>query len=155
MATRRPVPIYSLAEVFSEAHHRLEAIFFELVQVLGDGAAERADEQFAELEERLRRHIHVEEELIFPVFETRARVIGPTAVMRHEHRRIGALLGRVRIALDARDLPTAHAYLMELGGVLANHARKEEVILYPKTDAVLSLEERAELLARIAERRPR
>ena len=85
-----------------------------------------------------------ENDLLFPEFESRSGIgpeAGPTAVMRREHREIEALLERIAGAIghpgsDAEALRTA------LHRVLTDHNLKEEQVLYPGTDRLLSPAER-------------
>lgn len=99
----------------------------------------------------LRRHIRFEEELLFPEFESRTGLspsMGPTAVMRDEHREILECLARIERGISDASLDlesVRHA----LHSVLGNHNLKEENIVYPETDRALSPIERDALVARI------
>jgi DUF438 domain-containing protein len=82
--------------------------------------------------------MRVEEELVFPAFEIRAGLpsTGPTATMRTEHRDIRNRLEQLALALDegyeASELEHSLAHM------LAEHNRREEAILYPVLDRLLS-----------------
>jgi iron-sulfur cluster repair protein YtfE (RIC family) len=140
----------SVTEVLASDHARLDGLFGDLAAMLNDGEIERADYHFLDLQDGLERHIRTEEEILFPVFDARTRLGGPTNVMRTDHRRIEALLGALRTALEATQVHRARETLASLNAALADHNRKEEYILYPKTDAVLAPEERSALAVRIA-----
>src|SRR4029453_13967448 len=99
----------------------------------------------------LRRHIGFEEEILFPEFERRAgipRDFGPTAVMRAEHREIESLLEHISrgIGDPAADADSPRRRLHE---VLGAHNVKEERVLYPGTDRLMSEDERDALVRRI------
>jgi hemerythrin superfamily protein len=84
--------------------------------------------------------------VLFPEFEARCGM-GPTGVMRLEHREIEALLEGIGLALP--DHAAALALRVELHRVLGDHNRKEEQVLYPMTDRTLSPEQRDSLVRRI------
>ena len=99
----------------------------------------------------LRRHIRFEEELLFPKFEAKAgfpSTMGPTAVMRAEHREILEWLEQLENAIGdgaSQVDPLRHG----LHAVLGDHNVKEENIVYPGTDDALTAIERDALVARI------
>jgi uncharacterized protein (DUF2249 family)/hemerythrin superfamily protein len=141
-----------VAEALSWDHDRLDELELRAFVALGAGDLEQARRWWRAFHHGLNRHIRFEEELLFPVFEARAGLPqgGPTAVMRSEHREI-------RMALEAitRDLEAASADVEELRcglhRVLEDHNRKEEAILYPAMDRLLSDVEGDALVARIQE----
>ncbi len=89
------------------------------------------------------RHIAWEEQILFPLFEdlTGMKDMGPTAVMREEHRQIEAALEAIHAKVEHRDLDSApqEAALME---VLKFHNDKEETILYPAIDHMVGEKDR-------------
>ncbi|HSB60563.1 MAG TPA: hemerythrin domain-containing protein, partial [Vicinamibacteria bacterium] len=99
----------------------------------------------------LRRHIAFEEGVLFPEFEARtgqSPAAGPTAVMRFEHREIESLLARIEAGIG--DPATAvDAARAQMHRILGDHNVKEERVLYPGTDDLLSAAERDELVRRI------
>jgi hemerythrin-like domain-containing protein len=98
----------------------------------------------------MERHIRLEEELVFPVFEARSGMHGgPTALMREEHRSIRVALAMMRDGLDRQDPPGFVAGLKFLQTILPDHHSKEEHILYPTTDQLLTPSERAAFTARL------
>jgi iron-sulfur cluster repair protein YtfE (RIC family) len=94
---------------------------------------------------RLGRHILVEDGALFSAFEahTNLRVAGPTVVMRREHRQIERRLARLHDALrGAPRLDDVAAELEALQAMLADHDRREENVLYPACDRILTIAER-------------
>jgi len=84
-------------------------------------------------------HLRMEEEVLFPAFETRTgNTMGPTYVMRTEHEQIRALLqDMARAALESDH--NGYLGLSEtLNMLLQQHNLKEENMLYPMSDQVLA-----------------
>jgi uncharacterized protein (DUF2249 family) len=127
---------------------RLEVSAF-VARAAGDsGTATKSYEAFAS---GLRRHIALEEQFLFPVFEERSGLppgAGPTEVMRGEHRVIERLLAEILRSIgDPARLPDqARAAFHE---ILEEHHLKEEGMLYPAIDDLLEPEERDALVAKI------
>ena len=99
----------------------------------------------------LRRHIAIEEQFLFPLFEERSGMgpgTGPTEVMRSEHREIIRLLGEIlRTIGDPAKLPDEKRAAFH--EILEEHHLKEEGMLYPAMDEVLTPEEGDALVSRI------
>jgi iron-sulfur cluster repair protein YtfE (RIC family) len=138
-----------MTAVLTAEHRRLEAQLAELARLLVAGVSAEAQALFEGLDHDMRRHVHSEEELLFPIFEARVGIAGPVAVMRREHRTIEALLEAAAVALDRADAAAAMERLRRLAVLLADHHVKEERILYPKTEQVLSASEWTELTAQL------
>jgi iron-sulfur cluster repair protein YtfE (RIC family) len=124
----------------------------EVARRFAEGLVTEGRAVFDRLCGEMRLHLEAEEELIFPMFEARAGIAGPVGVMRREHRAIKAQLESVLVALDRQDAASALDQLRRLTVLLTDHYLKEERILYPKTDQVLTPSERASLTAQL--RRP-
>lgn len=127
-------------------HERLDAIVGDVQRRASEGAFADARERFADFASGLRRHIEVEEQLLFPTFEaaTGMKGRGPTAVMRVEHVEIRRLLDEVTAALEAADAAALRSSAAALTGLLGAHNEKEERVLYPMADQALG--QRAEEL---------
>jgi uncharacterized protein (DUF2249 family)/hemerythrin-like domain-containing protein len=138
-------------EALSWDHDRLDDLESRAFAARDRGDFAEAKACYAVFAFGLRRHIRFEEELLFPEFESRIGLspsMGPTAVMRDEHREILECLGRIErgIGESNSDLESVrHA----LHSVLGNHNLKEENIVYPETDRALTPVERDALVARI------
>lgn len=139
-----------VTEALEWDHDRLDELLQEALRALRAGDDEAARGAYATFRRGLCRHIRFEEELLFPVFEMRTGLPhgGPTSVMRAEHQEIQALLGEIARALE--EAPGAVEKLYRaLHAALADHNRKEELILYPGTDRLLTEAESEALVARI------
>ena len=131
-------------------HDRLEAILADVCLHVDAGKLAEGEVGYREFLTGLKRHIRVEEELLFPLFEARTGVIGgPTEVMRAEHREIERALEMMREGLAQRDTGAFRDGLRFLRSVLPDHNAKEEHVLYPTTDRVLSDEERSTFVGRL------
>ena len=86
--------------------------------------------------EGLERHIEVEEQVLFPVFEELSGAAhgGPTAVMRAEHTDLRKLMAEVAGVLEMGGAEGLTTPLAALTARIYAHNGKEERILYPMTD---------------------
>lgn len=123
-----------VTEYLEGDHRRLDAILDEAERLANAGEFAGASERFAEFACGLDRHIAIEEQILFPLFERVTGIAtGPTIVMRSEHVRIRELLKRVSAGLEAGD-PVALSAQAALEELLSMHNMKEERVLYPMTD---------------------
>jgi len=85
------------------------------------------------------RHVGIEEELLFPIFEDATGMRGgPTDVMRAEHERMRDLLAQMRLAVASEDGEQYLGLSETLQVLLQQHNIKEEGVLYPMLDMSLS-----------------
>ena len=87
----------------------------------------------------LRRHIYLEEEFLFPSLRS-AGLMAPVFVMVREHGEIWRTLDKLEADVNGAtvDAPAAVATCSELAGQLDAHNMKEEQILYPQADRVMT-----------------
>jgi hemerythrin-like domain-containing protein len=86
----------------------------------------------------LRRHIYLEEELLFPPLRA-AGMLAPVLVMLSEHRELWRTMDELEQRLDGGDPPVDLVDLTNtLLAQLDRHNTKEEPILYGQIDGVLS-----------------
>jgi iron-sulfur cluster repair protein YtfE (RIC family) len=130
-------------------HAEIDAALGAVAAAVGEGRFDAALNTYAGMERGLRRHMRIEEELLFPVFEARSGVGGPTSVMRDEHRQIRVALTLMGGGLDQRDGSGFAEGLRFMRSVMPDHNAKEEHILYPTLDRLLSDAERSALVARL------
>jgi iron-sulfur cluster repair protein YtfE (RIC family) len=131
-------------------HHRLDEALRSVSSAVERGRFADAAARYQELELGLLRHMRIEEELLFPVFEARSGMVnGPTDVMRDEHRQVRTALGLMRRGLLRTDAGAYGEGLRFFDSVLPDHNAKEEHILYPTLDRLLRPAERAALVARL------
>jgi len=91
----------------------------------------------------LQRHILWEEEIIFPIFESKTGMkdSGPTAVMRQEHVLIKEALEMLHLKVQKNN-PDSDAEENILVDLLSRHNYKEENIIYPAIDKLATAEEK-------------
>jgi hemerythrin-like domain-containing protein len=93
---------------------------------------------FAEFDAALRRHLDMEEKILFPAFEeTPGTPPGPTAIMRAEHQQIRQIIDSMKQALMAHDAEEFAASTDILHIMMGQHNMKEESVLYPMADRFL------------------
>ncbi len=135
----------AISYYFEQDHDRLDALFSTFQQYKRSDFA-KAKEAFVEFKYGLQRHIVWEEDILFPKWEENSGMAegGPTQVMRTEHRLIGDCLEAIhhKVQNQNPDSDREEGRLLEL---LKSHNMKEERILYPSIDQVITEQERAEL----------
>jgi hemerythrin-like domain-containing protein len=133
-----PTPPAAGPNAFFTADHRVcDELWAEVEAAVerDDRAAARA--AFARFDAVTRRHLDMEEQVLFPELERATGMTeGPTRVMRAEHAQMRGLLDQMARAAD-RDLDE----LVEHGDTLLmltqQHDMKEEGIVYPMAEAHL------------------
>lgn len=131
----------TITEYYEEDHDRLDDLFKKF-QELKRKDYPKAKEFFREFKFGLQRHIVWEEDILFPLFETKTGMTsGPTHVMRMEHRQIGACLEEVHKKVQKQD-PNSDDEEKRLLSILGDHNLKEENVLYPAIDGAITNEER-------------
>lgn len=125
----------TVTEYLEGDHRRLDAILHEVERLVGVSSFPKASLRFGEFACGLRRHIDVEEGVLFPDFERMTGMtMGPTTVMRGEHVQIRRLMDDVAAALTAGDAAATGLAIHGLTEVLIAHNMKEERMLYPMAD---------------------
>lgn len=117
----------------------------------GPAREEEIKSQLTRLEAALGAHAKLEDELLFVTLEPFIGEAGPLGVMRMEHEEIERTLGQFQGAADIAETRELVAHLLE---VARPHFMKEEQILFPMSDQVLSPEELDELGRQYENRRP-
>jgi uncharacterized protein (DUF2249 family)/hemerythrin superfamily protein len=146
----RPGERRCLTEALHWEHVHLGALEQRAFEALVSGDRDTSHRLYAAYQHGLNRHIHLEEQLLFPVFEMKSGLPygGPTAVMRAEHREIRMALEELIRAAEGGPA-FAEEPRSRLHTALRDHERKEESILYPNIDRLLTDGERDSLVARV------
>jgi hemerythrin superfamily protein len=140
----------SVTAYLAHDHHRLDEALRSASSAVTSGRFVEATAGYERFESDLLRHLRVEEELIFPVFEARSGLMnGPTDAMRNEHRQVRLALAHMRRGVLHSDAAAFGDGLRFFESVLPDHNAKEEHILYPALDSLLRPVERAALVARL------
>lgn len=138
----------TLAGYMQTDHARLDSIMALFKEAIKGSEWDEALKNFKEFNLGLRRHIKVEEELLFPAFEekTGMKDAGPTMVMKMEHEEIRELLTRTLAATEASVDSAVTESADALVNFLGDHNMKEEHVLYPELDACVNDAERSEAI---------
>lgn len=138
-----------VSEYLAWDHDRLDRLFADTIDAFEQSSIGAARERFGEFACGLERHIRIEEDILFPLFEMRVPSAGPTEVMRLEHVEIRRALEDISSALACEDGQAFDAGVEALVGVLEEHNMKEERVLYPLLDRWSSAADRAELVRKM------
>ena len=132
---------------YVEDHDRLDELFRQF-QTLKYTDFAKAKESFRQFKVGLERHILWEEGILFPEFEAKTGMqnVGPTEVMRMEHRQIKGLLQEMNAKVCAEN-PQTELEEASFLSILSLHNEKEEHILYPAIDDMLNSQERSGVFA--------
>lgn len=94
---------------------------------------------FERFQKAMAHHLAMEEDVLFPAFEARTGMrSGPTEVMRTEHAQMRSLLQEMAIAVANADHDRYLGLSETLNMLMQQHNLKEENMLYPMSDQVLS-----------------
>lgn len=139
----------TIANYFEKDHDRLDGLFRRFQEDKRPNFPE-ARRCFKEFKRGLERHIVWEEEILFPLFESKTGIheTGPTAMMRLEHREIKEALEKVHKKVREGN-PETDEEEEALLSLLKEHNFKEEQVLYPMIDHWASEEEQEEVFAKM------
>lgn len=129
----------TIRDLLTDDHRQCDDLFAVVEQAVAAGAWEKADAAFARFNAAMLNHFATEEEMLFPAFEARTGMtMGPTQVMRSEHRQMRELLAAAEVSLTARDADDYTGYAETLLIMAQQHNMKEENVLYPMCDQHLT-----------------
>jgi regulator of cell morphogenesis and NO signaling len=132
----------TIAGFYEQDHDRLDELFRTFQQFKRSDFA-KAKEAFKEFKFGLQRHIVWEEDILFPLWEKETGITegGATSVMRTEHRQIGQHLEAIHSKVIDQN-PDSDQEEQALLNLLGSHNMKEERVLYPGIDRVISTKDR-------------
>jgi len=131
-----------LAGYFTQDHRDCDDRWAALEALLDNEDAAGAEQSWQDFDTHMRRHMAMEEDILFPAFESRSGMGsgGPTAVMKMEHEQMRGVLDQIGANMASGDLEGA----LDLGDTLLmliqQHNVKEEGMLYPMAENMLSTE---------------
>ncbi len=129
-----------LRTFFTDDHQRCDRLWSEAEEAAGAGRADAARGKLQAFAAARRRHLAMEEEVLFPAFEQATGMTGggPTFVMRSEHSQMRRILDEMERAAGAGDLDAVLAQGDTLLMVIQQHNVKEEGMLYPMAERALA-----------------
>ena len=120
------------AQFFTRDHRACDDLW-AAVEAAAEGG-EGVEAAFTAFDAAMRRHMDMEELVLFPAFEkATGMTMGPTRVMRAEHDQMRGLLSQMAGAETDAMLDHGDTLLM----LIQQHNVKEEGMLYPMCDARL------------------
>ena len=129
-----------LAGFFTQDHRDCDSRWADLEGLLDGGNSDAIKQSWREFDDGMRRHVAMEEDILFPAFDARSGMGGggPTAMMRMEHQQMRGLLDQIGVAIDSDETEDA----LDLGDTLLmliqQHNVKEEGMLYPMAGNMLA-----------------
>lgn len=141
-ATESATTAQQLSTALERDHRGIDA---GIEAFLGDLAANSDPVELKRALDDLRRHIYLEEEMLFPPLRD-AGLVGPILVMLREHAQMWQVLDTLdRQLADGAGADTLRDSCRELFAVLQRHNPKEEQILYPQADTVVDASQQVRL----------
>ncbi len=88
---------------------------------------------------RIRVHIDMEENVLFPAFEERTGMTeaGPSITMKEEHQVMLPMLDQMQQAIEAKNAASYADVASQLNDILTQHNMKEEQMMYSMIDSAL------------------
>lgn len=131
--------MHSISDFLGADHARCDELFAQLELIVIQAKWEEAEATSDNFKQAMERHFGMEEAVLFASFEqTTGNSTGPTSVMRMEHRHLRDLISRLSEAVSQHNADDFFGHADTLRIMLHQHNMKEESILYPMTDQVLS-----------------
>ena len=150
---REDVAPTDLMDILSRDHQRLDELFGLSLQLVNAGKVSEGIPLIMEFSDGLKRHVHVENDILVPAF--RGPNTGPVATMLREHDDILEQLTIIESYCSAGEsVPTweLSPFLAILSGTMAKHENREEQNLFPQWDLALrhaSIEDKQALMAQV------
>lgn len=131
----------TILEFLGSDHHACDNVFASAEEAVARKDWDSARSLFGEFQAAMARHLAMEEDVLFPAFESRTGMIaGPTEVMRMEHAQMRDLLQAMADAVAAGNQNGYLGLSETLNMLMQQHNLKEENMLYPMSDRVLGAE---------------
>lgn len=132
-------------------HRRMEKLLDQTLAAAVSARWEDAQLHAAQYATALRRHADLEDEVLFPAYESACGGFGdgPTAHMRTEHVEVRAGIDKLLRAVSARDASAVRDADETLRRVAIEHHAKEEEILFPSIDETFPQPELDALVQRL------
>ncbi len=135
---REDVTPVDLMDILSRDHQRLDELFGLSLQLVNAGKVSEGIPLIMEFSDGLKRHVHVENDILVPVF--RGPDTGPVATMLREHDDILEQMTIIEsYCNDGASVPAweLSPFLAILSGTMAKHENREEQNLFPQWDLAL------------------
>ncbi len=135
--SERISPAAGAMAYFSADHRACDELWAAVEAAADAGDAAKAAAAFKTFDAAMRRHLNMEEQVLFPAFEqATGMTMGPTRVMRIEHQQMRGLLDQMA-QVAGRDAGALVDHGDTLMMLIQQHNVKEEGMLYPMCDSHL------------------
>ena len=129
----------TIVDFLSNDHRVCDDLFASVEAEVALNKWDSARSLFGQFEQAMARHLAMEEDVLFPAFESRTGMRdGPTEVMRMEHAQMRDLLQEMAGAVAAGNQNGYLGLSETLNMLMQQHNLKEENMLYPMSDRVLA-----------------
>lgn len=138
----------TIVEFMRTAHRSCDEAFAIAEETVVVGHWGEAETAFANFRADMARHFRMEEEHLFPSLVAAGGPSGPVQMMLMEHAQMSTLIEQMAVALTHQDAHECGGLSETLLMAMQQHNLKEDQILYPIADNILSAE-RESLLGRM------
>lgn len=129
----------SISQFLTEDHRHCDTLFADAESAVADGKLETALRLVEQFLHAMETHFSMEENVLFPAFEdATGMVMGPTQVMRSEHRQMRDVFAQIRQAAADGDAELFLGLSETLLMLMQQHNLKEEQMLYRMADNALA-----------------
>lgn len=146
-----PQAFNTIHEYFIWDQQRLEGLLEQIAGLVADGELRRAHKLFGHYERGVRRHLRIEESVLFQTIaneRTGAARWAPTTI-QSEHAEILKLVDEIGAALTREDAAGFGAAHDRLIATLPERRRRLEETVYPLVDALVGAVEAQRIVARL------
>ena len=112
-----------------------------VLAALENRAWEKAAEAFGEFRHTIEDHMEAEEREMFPALDAELGAGSGTKALRNEHSRFRQMCAYIAACIDLRDVQAAAFGLERFGEQFEAHDMREEWILFPMCERLLSQEQ--------------
>jgi DUF438 domain-containing protein len=130
----------TIAEFMAAHHKHCDDEFAVAEEHSINGKWDSATTEFADFNKEMALHFRREEDILFPALAAVGGPAGPVQVMLMEHNQIRGLLAQMTAAVAEKNSKKYGGLSETLLMVMQQHNYKEENILYPIMDHMLSVE---------------
>ncbi len=129
----------TIQELLTKDHQVCDQLFADAESAVAKSDLAAGRDAFARFRAAMERHVDAEERLLFPVFEERTgERLGPTEVMRREHKMMRDVIANMDAALAQQQGQRYLGLSETLLVLIQQHNVKEESVLYPMIDQLLN-----------------
>jgi hemerythrin-like domain-containing protein len=138
----------SIAEFMATDHKACDNEFAAAEEAALDGDWGKTEAGFNSFRNDMAHHFRMEEDVLFPTLQAAGGPSGPVQMMLMEHVQMNDLIADMAAAVAGKDSQKYSGLSETLLIVMQQHNHKEEQILYPIADRILS-GERDSILGRM------